>query len=165
MNAIVAVNADWGIGLCGKQTVVIPEDRRHFKKLTDNCAVIIGRKTFESLGGPLPNRSCILLTHDLSNKTENAVVVNSLTEALAAAQGYNSEKVFVIGGESIYRQILPFCVFAYVTKINVCPLSDAFFPDLDSLPGWEPMFVGEKNESGGVWFSYNIYRNNLAEPF
>ena len=165
LNAIVAVNADWGIGLCGKQTVVIPEDRRYFKKLTDGCAVIVGRKTFESLGSLLLNRSCIILTHDTSYKTGYAVVVHTLAEVLAVAQGYDAEKVFVIGGENVYRQLLPFCVFAYVTKINVRPLSDAFFPNLDSLPGWEPLCVGGINESGGLWFSFNIYRNNSAEPF
>jgi len=164
MNAVVAANADWGIGIRGKQTVIIPEDRRHFKKLTDGCAVIVGRKTFECIGGFLPNRKCIVLTHDSSYRADNTVVVHTLAGALEETKGYNADKVFVIGGDSVYRQLLPLCSLVYVTKIETCPPSDAFFPDLNSLPGWEQVYFGEMNERGDLRFSYNIYKNNSIEP-
>ena len=136
MNAIVAVNSDWGIGLDGSQVVVIPEDRRRFRRLTDGGVVIVGRKTFEHLPGPLPNRKSIVLTQDSTFKAKGVVIVHSVDEVLEEVADEDPEKVFVIGGGEIFELLLPLCAYAYVTKIDINLPSDTFFPDLDILPGW-----------------------------
>ena len=161
MNAIVAVNSDWGIGYKGGQTVVIPKDRRRFKEKTVGGVVIVGRKTFEAIPGPLPNRKNIVLTRDLAFAADGAVVKRSMDEALLEIAGIDPNKVFVIGGGDIYKIFLPMCGFAYVTKIDAAPRSDTFFPDLDASPDW----ALERSESGirdselGIKYSINTYRN------
>ena len=158
MNAIVAVNSDWGIGLRGMQQVVIAEDRRYFKELTEGCAVIVGRRTFESFGGPLPNRRNIVLTRDVGYMAEGAIIAHSPSDAISKASYDDPCKQFVIGGGSVYELFLPLCDYVYVTKIKTAPLSDTFFPVLDNLPDWELMRQGEAMESGGVCYSFDIYK-------
>jgi len=158
VNAIVAVNADWGIGLGGSQVIVIPEDRRRFRMLTEGGLVIAGRKTYESLDGPLPNRRNIILTRCMDYRIDNAATVHSIDGVLAEIGDFDPDKVFVIGGESVYRQLLPLCTLAYVTKIEASPPSDTFFPDLDVLPGWEL-----ESREPGKGYSFCIYRNKILE--
>ena len=141
MNLIVAVNSDWGIGWNGTQTIVIPEDRRHFVDTTKGGVVIVGRKTFEDFRKPLPNRKNVILTSDRGFRAEGAVVAYSVAEVLSEVSGDDPDKVFVIGGESVYRLMLPMCRRAYVTKIQASPPSDTFFPNLDEMPDWS--MVGE----------------------
>ena len=148
MNIIVAVYSDWGIGYNGTQPVVIPEDRRRFKELTSGGVVIAGRKTFECLPAPLPDRKHIVLTRDSAFTADGVSIVRSVAGLAAEIKGFEPDKVFVIGGGEIYRLFLPFCACAYVTRIDIAPLSDTFFPDLDNTPGWSL----EHRESG-VWDS------------
>jgi len=136
MNIIVAVNSDWGIGFKGTQAIVIPGDRRRFKQLTENGVVITGRKTYEDFRKPLPNRKNIILTHDGSFKAEGAVVRHSVSDVLTEIADEDTDKVFVIGGGSIYEAFLPYCSAAYVTRIEAAPPSDTFFPNLDEMPDW-----------------------------
>ena len=136
MNAIVAVNSDWGIGLDGKQQNVVPEDRRHFRLLTEGGVVIVGRKTFESFPAPLPRRVNIILTRNRDYLRDGALIAHSVGDVLAMIGGYDTGKVFVVGGESVYRQLMPYCAKAYVTKIELAPPSDTFFPNLDIMPDW-----------------------------
>ena len=136
MNIIVAVNSDWGIGQDGTQTIVIPEDRRRFSRLTDGCIIICGRKTFEDFKKPLPNRKNIIMTKNKGYTVSGALIKHTVEEVFAEIAGEPAERVFVIGGGSIYRQFLPYCSCAYVTKIEAAPPSDVFFPNLDELPEW-----------------------------
>ena len=136
MNIIVAVNEDWGIGFEGAQSVVIAEDRRYFKRVTDGGTVIVGRRTFESIGKPLPNRRNIVLTSNSGFEAEGVVVAHSVAEVFREVADDDPDRVFVIGGESVYRLFLPYCDYAFVTKIDVSPPSDAFFPVLDRMPYW-----------------------------
>jgi len=159
MNAVVAVNSDWGIGHGGKQTIVIPEDRRLFKKLTDGGTLIVGRMTFEDFGGSLPNRKIIILTRDSGYTADYAVIKHSIDGALSEIADTPPEKVFVVGGESIYRQFLPMCLYAYVTKIESAPPSDTFFPNLDELPHWEIVGQEQINEWNDIRFSFVTYKN------
>jgi dihydrofolate reductase len=161
MNAIVAVNSDWGIGLGGTQSIVIPEDRRHFWRLTNGGVVIAGRKTFGDFGKPLSGRKNIILTRDCSFKADGAVVVHSTDEVLSEVAGDDPDKVFIIGGGEIYRMFLPMCKLAYVTKIGAAPESDTFFPDLDALPLWtlESSECGMLSAELGIGYSFNAYRN------
>ena len=158
MNVIAAVNSDWGIGYNNAQAIVISEDRQYFKEKTSGCIVIAGRKTFESIGGPLPNRKNIILTGDRKYTANGIAAAHSIAEVLAMIAEEDADKVFVIGGGSIYKQFLPMCSYAYITKIEATPSSDTFLQNLDNAPDWTQHTQGEKRESDGVKFSFNIYK-------
>ena len=160
MNAIVAVNSDWGIGHDGKQSVVLSGDRAHFRETTQGGAVIVGRKTFESLRGPLPARKTIVLTRNRDFAADGAAIAHTAGEAIAEAAGYDPDKVFVIGGGEVYRLFLPACSRAFVTKIEAMPLSDTFFPNLDAEPGWEiAQEYGLQDNASGIAYKINVYSN------
>ena len=156
MEAVVAVYSHWGIGCCGTQPVVVPEDRKHFQKLTSGAAVIVGRKTLADFPGgrPLKNRVNIVLTGQ-NNQIEGAIVVHSAEEALAEAEKY--EKAFVIGGESVYRQLFDATDRVWVTKIEAQPACDAFFPNLDADPAWRVADPGEEREHQGLRYRFMLY--------
>ncbi|MFR6426418.1 MAG: dihydrofolate reductase [Oscillospiraceae bacterium] len=126
MDAIVAVYADWGIGAKGTQPLVIPADRRRFRALTMGAAVIVGRRTLEDFPGgrPLPGRENLVLSR--RNITiDGAQVVHSPAEAVAAAAQH--ARCFVIGGDSVFRQMFPHLTRVYVTKIDAsAPLGRVF---------------------------------------
>lgn len=156
MDAIVAVYSDWGIGARGTQPVVLPEDRKHFAALTAGAAVIVGRRTMEDFPGgrPLRGRTNLVLTRR-AEPIDGAVTVRTPEEAAALAGRY--ERVFVIGGESVFRQMLPHIDRVFVTKIALRPHSDSFFPDLDALPDWRCADAGEPLESGGIGYRFCTY--------
>lgn len=138
MRLIVAVDKNWAIGYQNKLLVRIPADQRFFRNETTHKAVIMGRKTLESFPGgvPLKDRLNVVITSDTNYKINDAVVVNSIEEALEEVKSYNTKDVYVIGGESIYRQMLHLCDTAYVTKIDYEYKADAYFPDLDDMDDW-----------------------------
>lgn len=108
----------------------LPADLKRFKKTTLNHVVIMGRKTFESLGKPLPNRTNILITRDKNYKAEGCVVVNSLKEALETASK-EDENPFILGGAEIYKQALPFTDKLDVTFVHHQFEADVFFPEIN----------------------------------
>ena len=155
IEAIVAVNRDWGIGAHGTQSVTLHADRKHFRAVTEGCTVIVGRKTLADFPGgkPLPGRRNIVLTRsDLT--VEGAEIAHSVEEALTLA---GDDRCFLIGGTSVYRELLPYCERIYVTKIDVCPPSDSFFPDLDASSEWEIERESEEMEENGVRFRFVDY--------
>ena len=155
IEAIVAVNRDWGIGAQGTQSVVLHADRKHFREVTRGAAVIVGRKTLADFPGgkPLPGRRNIVLTR--SDRTvDGAETAHSAEEALTLA---GDDRCLVIGGASVYRALLPYCERIYVTKIDACPPSDSFFPDLDSSPDWEVERESDVMEEDGVRFRFVDY--------
>lgn len=156
MEAIVAVYADWGIGSDGTQPVVLKADRAHFRQVTGNAAVIVGRKTLEDFPGgkPLKGRHNIVVTRQ-DIQIEGAQVVHSTEEALAAAA--EQERCLVIGGASVYRQFFPYLDRVHITKIELTPHSDSFFPDLDSLADWECTEQGEWLEEDGLRYCFCTY--------
>ena len=107
MDIVVAVDMNWGIGLNGTQTLVIPEDRKYFRELTKNSTVILGRRTLMDFPNakPLPKRRNIILTTDKDFSVDGGEVAHSVEEAVELCK--NDEQVFIIGGASIYRQFLP----------------------------------------------------------
>lgn len=139
MNLIAAVDKNWGIGLKNQLLVRIPEDMKHFRNMTIGKVVVMGRKTLESFPGgqPLNDRTNIVLTKDKNYQVKNAVIVHDMEELFAELKKYKQEDIFVIGGESIYRQLLDHCETAYITKIDYQYQADAWFPNLDELPQWE----------------------------
>ncbi len=138
MNLIAAVDANWGIGYRGKLLVSIPKDMKLFQEMTMGKVVVMGRKTLETLPGgiPLAGRMNLVLTSRTDFQIRNAEVAHSVEDARTKLENYRDEDIFVIGGESIYRQFLPFCSVAHITKIDEKFEADAFFPNLDERSEW-----------------------------
>lgn len=138
MNLIVAVDRNWAIGWNNQLLVRIPADQRFFRQTTTGKVIIMGRKTLESFPGgePLRDRINIVITRKKDYTKKGVLVVHSIEEALEQAAAYPSEDVYVIGGEEIYRQMLPYCKVAHVTKIDYAYQADAYFPNLDEMPEW-----------------------------
>lgn len=161
MDAIVAVYSDWGIGDGGTQPVVLKADRRHFRSLTDGSAVIVGRKTLADFPGgkPLANRFNIVVSRQGIN-VNGALVVHSTGEALDAAEDF--EQCFVIGGASVYMQFFNYLERVYVTKIDIEPPSDSFFPNLDRNPEWECVAQEPWEEENGIRYCFCTYEKKLS---
>ncbi len=160
MRAIVAVSQNWGIGRDGQLLFRISADLQRFKALTTGHTVVMGRKTLESLPGGrgLPNRRSLVLTRRDNFTPDRAEVVRSLEEAVALA----GDEAFVIGGQEVYAQLLPYCTRVYVTKVFADAPADAFFPNLDQDPHWKPVSVSEVLEENGLKFQYVEYEK--TEP-
>ena len=156
MDAIVAVYADWGIGDGGTQPVVLKADRAHFRELTKGAAVIVGRRTLGDFPGgkPLKGRDNLVVTRQ-DIEIPGARVVHSTEEALAAAAEY--ERCLVIGGASIYRQFFPHTSRVFITKIDLVPHSDSFFPNLDENPAWVCTESGPWLEEDGLRYQFCTY--------
>lgn len=139
MNLIAAVDRNWAIGYKNELLVRIPEDQKWFRETTTGKAVIMGRKTLESFPNksPLKNRLNVVITSDMNYSVPGAVVVHSIDEAVEAVRDYADDDVYVIGGESIYRQMLSLCSTAHITKVDYAYQADAHFPDLDKEEGWK----------------------------
>ncbi len=138
MNVIVAVDNNWAIGYQNKLLVSIPADMRFFRDETTGKVVITGRNTLKTFPGeqPLKNRTNIVITRDKDYKVKDAIMANSIEEALELTQSYKSEDIYIIGGASIYRQMLPYCDVAHVTKIDYAYQADTYFPNLDQMEDW-----------------------------
>ena len=139
MNLIAAVDENWGIGKNNQLLVSIPADMKFFRTTTTGKVVVMGRKTLESFpnGLPLKNRTNIVLTHDKSYKVKDAIIVYSMDELWEELKKYDSDDIYVIGGESIYRQLVDACDVAHITKIDFAYDADAYFPNLDEKTDWE----------------------------
>ena len=139
MNLIAAVDENWAIGKNNQLLVSIPADMKFFRTTTTGKVVVMGRKTLESFpnGLPLKNRTNIVLTHDKSYKVKDAVIVYSMDELWEELKKYDSDDIYVIGGESIYRQLVDACDVAHITKIDFAYDADAYFPNLDEKTDWE----------------------------
>ena len=139
MNLIVAVDKNWAIGLKNKLLVSIPEDMKFFRTETAGKVVVMGRKTLESFPGgiPLKNRINIVLTGNRDYEAKGALVLHTVEDILQELKKYPSQEVYIIGGESIYQQFLPYCDTAHVTKIDYAYEADTYFPNLDKLPEWK----------------------------
>ena len=155
MEAIVAVYDDWGIGCCGTQPVALSADRKFFREMTRGAMVIVGRKTVADFPGqkPLPGRVNVVLSRG-NAEIPGFTLCNSPEEAVKLAQ--TAQKAMVIGGGSIYRQMLPYCDSALVTKVHCNPGSDTYFTNLDEDPAWEMAEVLQSGEENGI--SYEMCR-------
>ena len=138
MNLIAAVDQNWAIGKNNQLLVRIPMDQKFFRETTTGKVVVMGRKTLESFpnGLPLKNRTNIVLTHNTRLKVKDAIVVHSMEELREELKKYNSEDIYIIGGEQIYKQLVDECDVAHITKINYAYDADAYFPNLDEKPEW-----------------------------
>lgn len=146
MKAIAAVDSNWAIGNKNRLLTSIPADMKFFREKTDGHVVVMGRKTLESFpnGLPLKNRTNIVLTGNKNYQVKDAVIVHTKEELLEELQKYDPDGIYIIGGESIYRMMLPYCDTAYITKIEHAYEADTYFPDLDKMDGWK--MTGESEE-------------------
>ena len=163
MNAIVAVDENWGIGKDNRLLFSIPEDMKYFRRMTLDSTVVLGRKNLESFPGgkPLPRRRNIVLSKTLE-PGEGYEVARDLPSLFALLKG-EERPVFVIGGGQVYRQLLPWCRKAYVTKMKRDFGGDVFFPDLDEDPDWILTDDGEELEYEGLKYRFTVYENSWPE--
>lgn len=138
ISMIVAVDKNWAIGNKGKLLVSIPEDMKFFRETTTGNVVIMGKSTLKSFpnGLPLKNRVNIVLTKDNNFTAKEAVIVHSIDEAIKEAEKYEDKEIYIIGGASVYEQMLEFCDTAYVTYIDYFYEADCYFPNLDKNSDW-----------------------------
>lgn len=160
MIAILSADQNWGIGLKGELLVRIPNDMKNFRKLTTGNVIVMGRKTLESFpnGAVLPNRVNIVLTRNQDYQAKGAVIVHSEEELMEELKNYPDKQVYVIGGESIYRQLLPYCEEAYVTKIDYAYQADRYFPNLNEMEDWELAEEGEEQTFFDIEYYFNKYK-------
>ncbi len=159
MNLIVAVDKNWAIGNKNKLLVSIPNDMKNFRKTTTGNVIVMGRKTLESFpqSQPLANRVNIVLTANPNYKVNGATIVHSLDELMEELKQYTEQEIYVIGGESIYRQLLPYCKKAIVTKIDEAYEADTYFPNLDDMEEWQIVEESEEQTYFDICYTFVTY--------
>lgn len=159
MNLIVAVDKNWAIGLNNNLLVSIPADMKFFRDTTTGKVVVMGRKTLESFPGgqALKKRTNIVLTKNKDYKAKDVIVVHTVDALLEELKKYDDEEIYVIGGESIYRQLLPYCNVAHVTKIDHAYEADTYFPNLDEMDDWEITGVSEEQTYFNLEYEFVRY--------
>ena len=159
MNIIVAVDKNWAIGKDNKLLVSIPADMKMFRQETTGKVVVMGRKTLESFpnGLPLKNRTNIVLTGNKDYNVKDAIIVHTVEELLEEIKKYPSEEVYCIGGDSVYKQLLPYCDTAHVTKIDYAYEADAYFPNLDEMPEWKVTAESDEQTYFDLEYSFMKY--------
>ncbi|MBQ9612332.1 MAG: dihydrofolate reductase [Lachnospiraceae bacterium] len=164
MNAIVAVDRNWAIGNKGQLLVSIPNDHKMFRKETLDKVIVYGRKTLETfpLAQPLDKRTNIIVSANPDYKVKGALVVHSIPELLEELKQYDTDDVYIIGGASIYRQMLPYCNTVHVTKIDYAYEADVYFPNLDMDPEWE--ITAGSDEQTYFDIAYEFVRYDRKKP-
>lgn len=165
MNLIAAADENWGIGKDGGLLMHLPGDMKYFRETTKGKVVVMGRRTLESFPGakPLKNRINIVLTHNRAYYPEGVTVCHSVETALDLLKQYREEDIFIIGGGMIYREFLPYCDKAYITRIHHVFDADTDFVNLDSEPDWELESAGEMNEYNGIKYEFRTYARRNRE--
>ena len=160
MKLIVAADKNWAIGKDNKLLVSIPADMKFFRTKTANKVVVMGRKTLESFpnGQPLKNRINIVLTRNKDYRPKG--VVHDLGELLDEVKKYPADDVYCIGGDSVYKLLLPYCDTAYVTKIDFAYEADSFFPNLDQMPDWIRTDQSEEQTYFDLEYVFTTYKKN-----
>jgi len=162
MNIIVSVDKKWGIGNKGKLLVSIPKDMKLFREETVGKVIIMGHNTLLSLPGsqPLAGRENIVLSKDKNLKVKGATVVNSLESCLEYLRenNINDEDVFVIGGESVYNDFLPYCDIAHITYIDYEYEADRHFLNLDISNEWSLVLETEEETYFDIPYTFRLYK-------
>lgn len=166
--AIVAVDENWGIGNKNQLLFKIPKDLKRFKELTTDNVVIMGKNTFLSLGSkPLPHRTNIVITHEYTNpvRDDNDVIYSNMYHVkqyinnVKRISHIHQQHLYIIGGESIYKQLLPLCDLAYVTYLHDTFEADTHFPALNTMPDWAENLVKlEKDYYNGKQVDFKVFR-------
>lgn len=163
MKLIFAIDNNWNIGYDGGMLFKISEDLKRFRALTETNIIIMGRKTFESLPDrkALPNRINIVITRDKEYKADNAITVTSLEELFPLVERLNPDnkmEVFVIGGGNIATQMMEYCNYAYITKVNkTFDISDTLIPNLDKDENWKVVKESDTDYQDDLEYKYVDY--------
>ena len=159
MNLIAAVDKNWAIGKNNQLLVRIPMDQKFFRETTTGKVVVMGRKTLESFpnGLPLKNRTNIVLTRNPKYQVKDAIVVHSMEALREELKKYNSEDIYIIGGEQIYKALVDECDVAHITKIEYEYDADAYFPNLDEKPEWKVVADSEEQTYFDLEFYFYKY--------
>ena len=166
MKLIVAVDEQWGIGKNGDLLLSIPDDMRFFRETTRNAVLVMGYNTLLSFPNskPLPGRMNLVLADIEGLTVPGTAVCNSMEQLFGLIRDMNTDDIFVIGGGYTYRQLLPYCDTAYITKMQFVGEADTFIPNLDELPEWQVAEESEVKEHEGVKYSFVTYHNARPEP-
>lgn len=161
ISLVVAASTNNVIGDKGKLLWHLPADLKFFKNITWAMPVIMGRKTFESLGKPLPGRINIVITNQVNWKVDNIVAANSLYDAIDKASTFAAKEAFIIGGGQIYQQSLDIADNIYMTRVHTTINGDTFFPPID-LEKWNRTFQKNhsKDDKHFYDFSFEIWQRN-----
>lgn len=168
MNLIVAVDRNWAIGRNGQLLVAIPQDQKRFRDMTLGKVVVMGRKTLESLPGgqPLPKRTNLVLSSSPDLQVKGVTVCHSIEEARKMLEGFSTGDIYIIGGEQIYRQFLPYCDRAFVTAIDFAYQADTYFPNLEQEGQWTLVEESEEQTYFNLCYTYRLFarRHYHSEP-
>lgn len=167
MDLIVTVDKNWAIGNKGDLLVTIPEDYKYLRQITAGNVVVLGRKTLAGFpnGLPLAGRDNIILSANKNFEVRGGKVVHSKEELFEILKLYNEKNVFVIGGGKVYEMLLPYCEYAYVTKIEYSYEADTYFPDLDKLDDWTIVADSDEYTYFDLEFYYYKYKNSNPKEF
>ena len=165
MNLIVAVDENWAIGNKNELLISIPADHKFFRQETTGKVVVLGRKTLETFpqGLPLKNRTNIIMSTNKAYQVKDAIVVHDVEELLEELKKYDTEDVYIVGGESVYRQLLPYCDVAHVTKIDHAYAADAYFPNLDEMPEWQITADSEEQTYFDITYHFLKYERKKQQ--
>jgi dihydrofolate reductase len=165
MNCIVAVDNNFAIGKNNNLLFHIPADLKSFKKATTGKIVVMGKNTLLSFPNkqPLPNRTNIVLSTTLNR--QDCIICHSLASLWKLLKNYNSDDIFIIGGELIYKELLPYCSKAYITKILTTGKGNKFFPNIDKMDNWQLISQSSKQNYEGLDYYFCQYENkNVLLP-
>ena len=167
MQLIAAVDKNWAIGNGNKLLVRIPEDQKFFRETTMGHVVVLGRKTLDEFpnGLPLKGRTNIILSRDHDYKVKDGIVVHSEEELFEELKKYDSKDVFVIGGESVYKMLYPYCDTAHITKIDYSYQADKYFPNLDKDDNWRVTADSDEHTYFDLEYYFYKYINDNPRRF
>ena len=162
MKFIAAVDNNWAIGNKGSLLARISEDQKNFRKETMGHVVVLGRKTLEECPGgrPLKGRTNIILSTNPDYTVQDAVVVHSIDELFEKLSEYESDDIFIIGGQTVYDVLIPYCDTGIVTKIDKCYEADAFIQNLDEMDNWHVENERSGTEPNDVNITFVTYKNS-----
>ena len=166
MKLIVAVDEKWGIGKNGDLLLSIPDDMMYYRATTRGKVVVMGYTTLLSLpkSKPAPGRLNLVLADIAGLRVPGAVVCGSMEQLLRMIGCFQPDDVFDVGGGSMYRQLLPYCSDAHITKIRFDGGADTFIPNLDELDDWSVADESELKDHEGLQYSFVIYHNAAPAP-
>ena len=160
MNIIASADQNWAIGKDNQLLIRIPEDMKRFRQMTTGNVVVMGRKTLESFPNqaPLKDRVNIVMTRNPDYQPKGVTVVHSVEELQKELEAYDTNDVYVIGGDSIYKQLLDLCDTAHVTKIDYAYAADSYFPNLEEREDWKMVEESEEQTYFDVIYTYQTYK-------
>ena len=167
MNFIVAVDKNWAIGYQNQLLYRLKQDMQYFKDTTIGKVIVMGDNTFYSLPNSkaLKSRTNVVLTLDKNFNEPDTVVTHDFKELSEEVAKYDPDEVFVIGGASVYTQLIPYCKKGYITKIRGSKQADRFLPNLDLMDNWDLESMSETMEEDGLKFNFCVYENSQPKPF